>query len=856
MTYVLPLKSRAATLGMVGGKGASLSKLIDAGLPVPDGFHVTTDGYRLFVEENGLGSKIDELLKGTDPSDTVRLETVSQSIRDVFNAGYIPQELKCSIASAYQGMDDAAVAVRSSATAEDLPSASFAGQQDTYLNIRGEEEVLCAIKRCWASLWTARAISYRLLHNITQKSIALAVVVQRLVFSDAAGVMFTANPLSGSRGELVINAAWGLGEAVVSSLVTPDTAVVEKSTGHIRSLKIADKKIMTVRTVQGTKEVPVTNRLRKKSALTKGQIKNLANLGRRIEHYYKRPMDVEWALEKGKLFIVQARPITMLPVEWKPPQKHVIYTKGSLAEHLPSPVSPLFATLGLKAINHAAELLWIHMFGNSAKKLLPHSGAYTIINGYVYFSCHYRPLLIMAKSFTPRSLQRTFCGSVARYESARRQFEAVVEKWEMKQLGQMNSKELLKGINTIWNSACTYFTAIQLCLPAASMSETLFVKLCGKTALRNGISDPSYMLLGYDTVSLNSEKILYEIAMWVRESSVLKEYVEQHTAKELEEDLVLPTVPSGVPAKLWTEWKERLVQYHTKFGRTCYEYDFSHPTPQEVLTPTLELLKTYIEDKRESPVRRQQESVKRRDHAITKVMNNTNGLHRWLFTKLLLWSQATAPMREDAIYHMGMGHPLIRRMLQELSFRLAAANAIQEPNDIYLLQKKELEELLTCLDTHTPLRDMSGVVKSRKKVMIKYERYTPPHIIPERYDKATVKDGKIYVRKDGKQILRGIGTSGGTVTAPACILHSPADFERFRPGSVLVAVTTTPAWTPLFSNASAIITDIGGPLSHSSIVAREYGIPAVMAVHSATRSIQDGQIITVDGGSGEVVLHK
>ncbi|MDR1328430.1 MAG: pyruvate, phosphate dikinase, partial [Oscillospiraceae bacterium] len=462
MTYILPLAHKQANLDTVGGKGMSLSKLLAAGIPVPDGFYVTTAAYRNFIEANRIQPHINKLTDGIDAGNTGRLEDVSTRIGLLFNAGEMPPEVAAAIKSAYAGLGSVAVAVRSSATAEDLPDASFAGQQETYLNMQGESEVLAAVKRCWASLWTARAIAYRVKNGISKEFVALAVVVQKLVFSDASGVMFTLNPVNGRRGEMIMNAAWGLGEAVVSGLVTPDTIVADKQSERILSYETASKEIMTVRTPTGTEEIPVPERLRGKHALTKRQALRLARLGGKIERQYQTPMDIEWALEKDDLYIVQARPITVLPPEWALPEKGVIYTKGSLAEHLPNPVTPLFATFGLEIVNRASALLWADMFDKSAKKLLPENGAYAIINGYVYLSAKSKPLLIAVKSLSPRALRRTLTNSVARFRAAREEFEAVIGAWEEKPLHTLNAHQIMEGIQTVFYAACMYFTRIQL----------------------------------------------------------------------------------------------------------------------------------------------------------------------------------------------------------------------------------------------------------------------------------------------------------------------------------------------------------------------------------------------------------
>src|SRR5438067_4068792 len=312
--WVLALDDPAAILEQVGGKGASLARLAAAGLPVPPGFHVTTDAYRRFVRENGLQEKILAMVSTVTTDQPNTLEEASRQIGRLFAQGSIPAEIAATIREAYAtlGSSDLPVAVRSSATAEDLPELSFAGQQETYLNMRGEAMVLDAIKRCWASLWTARAIGYRARSGIAHEEVSLAVVVQELVLADAAGILFTANPLTGERDQVMINAAWGLGEAIVGGLVTPDTMVADKASGTIAKEEITEKKSMTVRPPEGTDEEPVPVDKRTAAVLTAEQAAELARLGTRIEQLYGQPMDIEWAMKDGSFFIVQARPITTL----------------------------------------------------------------------------------------------------------------------------------------------------------------------------------------------------------------------------------------------------------------------------------------------------------------------------------------------------------------------------------------------------------------------------------------------------------------------------------------------------------------------------------------------------------------
>ncbi|WP_423792920.1 phosphoenolpyruvate synthase [Methanocaldococcus indicus] len=303
---------------IAGGKGASLGEMWNAGLPVPDAFIVTADAYRYFITETGIKEKIKELLKNLDIRDTKALEETSKKIRELMESVEMPYDLKLAIVESYNKLcekfgEEVPVAVRSSATAEDLPDASFAGQQDTYLNVKGADNVVKYVQKCFSSLFTPRAIFYREEKGFDHFDVAIAVVVQKLVNADKAGVMFTVNPINQNYDELVIEAAWGLGEGVVSGTVSPDTYIVDKKTLEIKDKHIARKEKMFIKDEKGeTKLVDVPEDLKEKQVLTDEQIKEVAKVGIKIEEHYKRPMDVEWAYEKDKLYMLQARPITTL----------------------------------------------------------------------------------------------------------------------------------------------------------------------------------------------------------------------------------------------------------------------------------------------------------------------------------------------------------------------------------------------------------------------------------------------------------------------------------------------------------------------------------------------------------------
>ena len=404
--YILPLDDKGATLESVGGKGMSLARLAAAGLPVPGGFHITTDAYRYFVQANDLQSRVLDALQQIQLDRPVSLTAGADRIAELFAEARIPQDLASAIESAWRdmwgngaGARPTAVAVRSSATAEDLPEASFAGQQESYLNVRGREALLTAVKKCWASLWTARAIAYRAKQGTRADLVTLAVVVQELVAADASGVMFTANPVTGKRDEMMITAAWGLGEAIVCGAVTPDTLTFDRGSGTVKYRDTATKLRMTVRSNGGTRDTSVPWNRRKRPVLSDDQARELAELGAAIGELYAMPMDIEWTLSGGQFAIVQARPITALPspseddaaheLTWPIPDPKAVLARGSFAEFVPEPVSPLFATLAVP-IAREATLKLMESIGVIGKD----SYLFSVINDYVYVGFRFTPKMI------------------------------------------------------------------------------------------------------------------------------------------------------------------------------------------------------------------------------------------------------------------------------------------------------------------------------------------------------------------------------------------------------------------------------------------------------------------------------
>ena len=305
-------------IGIAGGKGANLGELTQAGIPVPPGFVVTAETYQKFMEATGIFQTVMDILSKTDINDTKELQTAADEIKNIIKSAPMPEDISTYIIEAYNalsqtiGVDEADVAIRSSATAEDLPDASFAGQQDTFLHVKGSDDVIEYVRQCWASLFEARAIFYREENDFDHSKVLIAVVVQQMVDADKAGVMFTVNPSTGENIAL-IEGSWGLGESVVSGTVTPDNYVVNKEDNKILNVTISDKKTMFANDANGTsKEVPVPEEKRKERVLSDEELVDLTEMGKRVQAHYEEPMDTEWAMENGKLFLLQARPITTL----------------------------------------------------------------------------------------------------------------------------------------------------------------------------------------------------------------------------------------------------------------------------------------------------------------------------------------------------------------------------------------------------------------------------------------------------------------------------------------------------------------------------------------------------------------
>jgi phosphohistidine swiveling domain-containing protein len=865
-------------LAAAGGKGVGLGGLVRAGLPVPAGFVLNTAAYADFVETNHLGPGIRELATLAPTAAPTEYEDASTRIRALFTGATMPAVIAAELGAAYGllGSGDAAVAVRSSATAEDLASASFAGQQETYLNVRGAEALTAAVTDCWASLWTARAMAYRSRAGIGPDAVRLAVVVQQMVEADAAGVMFTANPANGRRDQIVISAAWGLGESVVSGLVTPDDVVIEAGTGKVRSRRTADKTVMTVYADHGTSEQPVPAARRHQPVLDDQAAAELASYGTRIMEHFGAPQDVEWARAAGAFYVLQSRPITALPEPaadvpdtWPVPYPKGLYFRASIVEQLPDPLSPLFADLIDGSVSRSLRALLVEAVGKNV--IRPGDVGLPTINGYAYY--YYRTWAmwrVTAKSLTAvRSLVRgkAHMGVAGWRDFAHPRYEQVIKDWAAKPVRDLAGEDLLAGVQALLDAGTVYYTAVQSIIPVAATSEISFRAYYDKVVRRNGDPPAQTFLLGYDSEPIRAEKSLYDLAAWAREVPGLGAAILSEPTTALAESQRTGLPPAGVDPALWREWHPRLQDHLDRFGHAVYNLDFVSPVPADDPSPLLETVKFYLRGQGIDPHERQRLLAARRDRETSRITSRLGPKRRAAFLRLLQWAQHAAPIREDALADVGLAWPLLRRMLFELGRRLVGSGVISTPADVFWLRHRELRTAIefglagtgepaavAITGAERPVR--AGAVEERRMLWRGQARAAAPQLLPERRWMERTFGSMMPAGSPDQHgdVIRGNGASSGRVTAPARVLRGPEDFAQMEPGDVLVARITTPAWTSLFAMASAVVTDVGGPLSHSSIVAREYGIPAVLGTGVATQRIASGQQIRVDGDAGTVTV--
>lgn len=874
-SFTLPLADPAAVeLATTGGKGASLARLAAAGLPVPGGFHVTTDAYRAAVA-GGPQRAIVAATRDVDPDRPETHEAAAARIAEVFAELVIPDAVAVAVRAGYRGLrpaasasetpgagaetpaatgdlpaagpaaDDVAaapaVAVRSSATAEDLPGMSFAGQQDSFLDVRGEEALLRAVRDCWASLWTARAIGYRARHGIPAADVALAVVVQLLVDADVAGVLFTVDPMTGSRDRVLIDAAWGLGEAVVGGQVTPDSFRVARVGGAVERT-VSTKEVRTVRTAAGTREEPVPAGLRDQPSLTDEQATHLAALGARIEELYGVAMDVEWALHDGVPAILQARPVTgaagRAPVTevWNDSLRgDYLWTNANLGEALPSVMTPL-----------TWSLVQIFMAEAMADTSLGFP-AYGTIGGRFYMNLSATETVARALGIQ-KTVDVAYREVFGRLPGQPEIPVAPVGRWELvRRLVPMVGRNLtslvrdVRAVPGFLRTAEERGTALRhRAAEAAGPAELVTLwraelaphLVASSRALRGaGKQDGNALLtLRRDLRALLGDADTETLTSGLSAGS--------GGLASMETLIGLREVALG---RLDKE------TYVSRYGHRCAdEFEVSVPRPAEDPGWLDGQLAAAARTDVDALLARQEAA---RAAAWERLERRSPRKAAAIRAKRDRWAR-NARGRESA------RSEVIRTFWALRAFAVRAGEVTGLGDDVFLLHVDELLDVL------------GGGAVPRERVVVRratYEQYRGlpayPAVIRGRFDpvrwaadparRTDVFDERGQEPPAGTGV-RGFPGAAGVVEGVVRVVPTVDDGAALLPGEILVTTVTNVGWTPLFPRAGAVVTDVGAPLSHAAIVARELGIPAVVGCGNATMALHTGDRVRVDGEHGTV----
>ena len=890
-TLVVPLETLDRTaLPLVGGKAANLGELIHAGFPVPAGFCVTTRAYTLVAAGAELAPALLEL-EAVSPEESARQIALATAIRSALSETPLPLEVVEAITTAYQAFSPEApvpVAVRSSATAEDLPDASFAGQQETMLNVVGLEQVLAAIQRCFASLWTDRATQYRSSLGIAPGSVRLAVVVQQMVEAEVAGVLFTANPLTGKRREAVIDANPGLGEAVVSGATNPDHFVVHTTTGEIDERRLGDKQVQIEATTGGGTLQIVGGASPAHACLPDEQIRALATLGARVEALYEAPQDIEWAIDaSGQIFLLQARPITTLfplPVGAPSTDEHLsVYLAFGVQQGTYRPFTPL----GLSALRLLASG-FLTLIGTPLRDPLTDPGFVTEAASRPFFevtaalrNAFGRRLLLeamreaevhaatnfeslvsdprLAFLSTPRRafgrafallLVRTrlpwyFARAVLAPKATGRRVQRLMGHLQKtRQIdAEASASEHLAAAESLLRSCLQLAFRVSPVMLAGMQSYALARRLLGNLASEQ---ECQLVLGGSPTNPITQMNLaLFHLAEALQEDATSRSLLQHLPAEQLAKDYQHGRLPAPV--------QQGLARFLQEYGHlSVCELDLGVPRWSENPTDVFAYLSSYLElgARAQAPDLQLQQAGRAARAMIVTLAQRVESKH-WLRGWLVRWclerAHALAGYREMTRFVGGLVLAQARAHLLPVGAALAEAGRLNQAEEIFFLTFSEIHAALAGAD-------LRGQVSARRAIFEKElgRRRVPLVLLSDGTEPAAQPEHTSNtVRPEG--VLHGTPASPGRVTAPARVILDPHQARLF-PGEILVAPSTDPGWTPLFLQAVGLVMEAGGAMAHGAIVAREYGLPAVVGVRGATTHIRTGQRITIDGALGTVSL--
>jgi pyruvate,water dikinase len=865
-------------ISLVGGKGANLGEMTKAGFQVPYGFCVTTEAYKVFLQHNKLLDFIAEIIKDASLENIFQ---IGMRIREKVAQSEIPEEVTREILSAVlKSGTDQYYAVRSSATAEDLAFASFAGQQDTYLNIKGEKDLLDSVRNCWASLFTDRAILYRIQNKIEHAKVQMSVVIQKMVLTDVSGIMFTADPVSGHRGIVSIDASYGLGEALVSGLVSPDIYRFNKMTNLLENKLIADKKLAILPIEGGgTKRVKITEEKATSQVLSDTQIIELAKLGMLVEEHYGCPQDIEWCLENGTLSLVQSRAITSLfPLPSPVPEDVAlhVYVSFNHFQVMTDPISPLGIDIlriilpfdkgarsesEYKFLTSAAGRIYIDLSVllqfNKIRKGLPEilrnvdallGEALTELIKRPDFETRIKrnkrtgfALLKYMRPIVLNGIKNVFYkepgGTI---EFMNRYVETRVKETVE---AVRNARQGVDKLEAIYKAG-SFYEDLQNLVPRMAPGiisfkalESIEQKLLGTNQYVNAIAKG---LEGNITTEMGL--LVGDLADIIRKSPDL--------VREFDNEDYSTLFFRINKLKGNDEFKKKFKAFMAKYDmRAAGEIDMAKnrwiEDPEPLAKSILATIKTSEEGIHRKEYRDTIEKARKAaEEFIIEVEAKHGKVKGKIVRRLISVLRNVLPTREHPKYLIMKIILIFKQAFLEEAKILAEKGSLVEDQDIFYVSFWEL---------YAAMRDNESLielVEHRKEEYNHFRKLSTPRVLTS--DGEEIKAG--YKRENMPEgALQGMPVSSGVIEGIARVITDPAE-ASLNKGEILIAPFTDPGWTPLFINAAGLVMEIGGLLTHGTVVAREYGIPAVVGVSEATKIIKTGQKIRVDGNAGFVII--
>ncbi|MFI6538008.1 rifamycin-inactivating phosphotransferase [Nonomuraea sp. NPDC050547] len=842
--YVRDLREADETkAAVVGGKAAHLGALSRIeGIRVPAGFCVTTAAFRRIMAEASIGDRLDQLSR-LNPDDREAIRTLSAEVRRTVEGLAVPDDLAAAITRALARLgEETACAVRSSATAEDLPTASFAGQQDTYLNVVGQAAILRHVSRCWASLFTERAVTYRLRNGIGHRTVQMAVVVQRMVFADAAGVLFTADPVTGNRKVATVDAGFGLGEALVSGLVNPDV------------FKVRDDEIVA-RKAAGTRDVTIDPRRQEQPALTDAQVVRLVRLGRRIEAHFGRPQDIEWCLAGDDFQIVQSRPITTLfPVPAARDGENRVYLSVGHQQMMTDPMKPLGLSmwqltamapmqeaggrLFVDATRRLAAPGFLEMVGRSDP--LTRDAVETVLERDDFVPAFPdagpggpppggAPAAIETDPAIVTGLIERSQAAIANLRHAIRTksgpalFDFLLEAFQehKRDLGDpLSMRAIMAGMDATWwlNDRLLEW------LGEKNAADTLTLSAPGNITSEMGLA----LLDVADVVRAHPEVVAF--LRGVHDDGFLDE---------------LPRFAGG------SDVRDAFEGYLHRYGMRCVgEIDITRPRWRESPATLVPVILDNVRNFEPGAAGRRFEQGRRKAQekareVLERLRALPDGEHKAGETQRMIDRVRTfIGYREYPKYGIISRYFVYKQALLSEAERLVRAGVLTEKEDVFYLTFQEFHDVARSHQVDDEL------IRRRKEEFRSYHALTPPRVLTSDGEAVT----GTYRRDDVPGgALVGLPVSAGTVEGRARVILDMAQAD-LEPGDILVTAHTDPSWTPLFVAVAGLVTEVGGLMTHGAVIAREYGLPAVVSVVDATRLIPDGQRIRVHGSDGYVEL--